>query len=77
VVHNKEDLNRRDFLYFLKQSAIAAAVFTAGLGVKPVYAAKKRKAGAGKNVIVIGIDISGFPLPASAGTSFAGMTRLF
>ena len=46
-------LNRREFL---KQSTVAAAAFTTGLGVKPVYASKKRRAGTGKKVIVIGID---------------------
>ena len=46
-------LDRREFL---KQSTVAAAAFTTGLGVKPVYASKKRRAGTGKKVIVIGID---------------------
>ena len=46
-------LNRREFL---KQSTTAAAAFTVGLGAGPIYAGKKRRGGAGKKVIVIGID---------------------
>ncbi len=40
----------------MKQSTVAAAAITTGLGVKPTYAARKRRTGAAKKVIVIGID---------------------
>jgi len=51
--NNNRKINRREFL---KRSAVATAAFTAGLGAKPVYAAQKRRHGAGNKVIVIGID---------------------
>ena len=52
---NKNKLTRRDFL---KDSAIAAAAVTTGLGAKPLYASmKKRKSSyRGKKVIILGID---------------------
>jgi predicted AlkP superfamily phosphohydrolase/phosphomutase len=54
MAHNdNRKLNRREFL---KQSTAAAAAFTIGLGARPIYAGKKRRTGAGKKVIVIGID---------------------
>lgn len=46
-------LNRREFL---KHSAMTAAAFSSGLTAKSAYAGKKGRAGAGKKVIVIGID---------------------
>ncbi|UCC22510.1 MAG: alkaline phosphatase family protein [Planctomycetota bacterium] len=46
-------LNRREFL---RHSAITAAAFSSGFTAKPAYAGKKGGAGAGKKVIVIGID---------------------
>ncbi len=51
--NNNRRINRREFL---RQSTIAATAFTAGLSAKLSYAAKRRKAGAGKKVIIIGID---------------------
>jgi predicted AlkP superfamily phosphohydrolase/phosphomutase len=50
---NDKKLNRRDFL---RHSAVAAATFSAGLTAKSAYAGKKGRAGAGKKVIVIGVD---------------------
>ena len=47
----KPKLSRRDFL---KQTTVTAAALTAGLN--PVCASKTRRAGAGKKVIVIGLD---------------------
>jgi hypothetical protein len=53
--NNDGKLARRDFL---KQSTLAVAAITAGLDVKPVYVARKRRISAcpGRKVIVIGID---------------------
>ncbi|KPJ65909.1 MAG: sulfatase arylsulfatase [Coxiella sp. DG_40] len=53
--NNSRKINRREFL---RQSTIAAAAFTTGLGTKPVYATRTKRSttGAGKKVIVIGID---------------------
>ena len=47
----KPKLSRRDFL---KQTTVTAAALTAGLN--PVCAGKTRRGGAGKKVIVIGLD---------------------
>lgn len=47
-------INRRDFL---KQSTYTAAVLATGIGVKPVFAGRKKlPASGGKKVIVIGFD---------------------
>jgi predicted AlkP superfamily phosphohydrolase/phosphomutase len=51
--NDNKKINRREFL---RRSTIAAATFTAGLGPKPVYSARKRRHGTEKKVIVIGID---------------------
>ncbi|UCF43530.1 MAG: alkaline phosphatase family protein [Planctomycetota bacterium] len=51
--NSNRKLNRREFL---TRSAIAAAGFSTGLAPRRVYAGKKGRAGAGKKVIVIGID---------------------
>lgn len=54
MIHkDKGKLNRREFL---RHSAVAAAMFSAGFTAKSAYAGKKGRAGAGKKVIVIGID---------------------
>ncbi|UCE99173.1 MAG: alkaline phosphatase family protein [Planctomycetota bacterium] len=50
---DKGKLNRREFL---KRSAVTAAAVSTGFGIKRVYAAKKKRLGTGKKVIVIGID---------------------
>jgi len=50
---DKDKLNRREFL---KRSAVTAAAVSTGLGTRSVYAAKKKRYGAGQKVIVIGID---------------------
>lgn len=52
MAHKKRNINRRDFL---KQSALATAVFTAGFSSRELYAARRSK-GTGKKVIVIGFD---------------------
>ncbi|MBN1456941.1 MAG: alkaline phosphatase family protein, partial [Sedimentisphaerales bacterium] len=49
---HKKNISRREFL---KQSAIATATVTSGIGTGKTYA-KKRSAANGKKVIVIGID---------------------
>ena len=49
---NNKKLDRREFL---KRSAVTAAAFAAGAGIKPAYATKKQTTAA-KKVIVIGID---------------------
>lgn len=49
----RQKLNRREFL---KRSAVTATAFTTGLGAKPAYAGRKKRVGAVKKVIVIGID---------------------
>ncbi|MHC4913327.1 MAG: alkaline phosphatase family protein, partial [Planctomycetota bacterium] len=51
--NSNRKLNRREFL---RRSAVAAAGFGTGLATRSVYAGKKGRAGAGKKVIVIGID---------------------
>jgi predicted AlkP superfamily phosphohydrolase/phosphomutase len=51
--NDNKKINRREFL---KRSTVAAATFTAGLGAKPLYPARKTRAAAGNKVIVIGID---------------------
>jgi predicted AlkP superfamily phosphohydrolase/phosphomutase len=50
---DNKKLNRREFL---KRSAVTTAALSAGFGIKPVYGAKKKRGGAGKKVIVLGID---------------------
>jgi len=51
--NDNKKINRREFL---RRSTVAAATFTAGLGAKPLYPARKTRAVAGSKVIVIGID---------------------
>ena len=52
---NKNKLTRRDFL---KDSAIAAAAVSTGLGAKPLYASrnKRKSSQRGKKIIILGID---------------------
>ena len=52
MIRRKQEFSRRQFL---KDSAIATAALSAGLGTKPAYAGKG-KGRVGKKVIVIGID---------------------
>ena len=49
------EFNRREFL---KRSAATAAVLGAGTGIRPLYAAKKKRPSqhSRKKVIIIGID---------------------
>jgi len=50
---NNDKLNRREFL---KRSAVTAAAVSTGLGTRSAYGARRKGYGAGKKVIVIGID---------------------